>query len=116
MATATTSVLAATLPRNIVIKSKAYSDRGNAYFKADGGSVLVGEDDVFSTLVKIEVERSTTNDKYVNYDSVISTGTGSGVETATPLLLNPTSLKRTPQSPLVPCSRRLRLMATACST
>ncbi|XP_047961718.1 uncharacterized protein LOC125206511 [Salvia hispanica] len=63
---ATTSVLAATLPKLVVIKSKAYSDKGNAYFKADGGSVLLGEDNVFSTLVKIEVERSPTHTNYVN--------------------------------------------------
>ena len=54
------------LPRLIVIKSKAYTEKGHAYFKADGASVLVGEEDIFSTLVKIEVERSTTNTKYVN--------------------------------------------------
>ncbi|XP_047960135.1 uncharacterized protein LOC125205317 [Salvia hispanica] len=62
----TSSEATASLPRFIVIKSKLYNDKGNAYFKADGSSVLVGEEDVFSTLVKIEVERSTTNAKYVN--------------------------------------------------
>ncbi|KAG6425879.1 hypothetical protein SASPL_110087 [Salvia splendens] len=54
------------LPRSIVIKSKTYSEKGNAYFKADGASVLIGEEDIFSTLVKIESEMATINEKYVN--------------------------------------------------
>ncbi|KAG6425882.1 hypothetical protein SASPL_110090 [Salvia splendens] len=59
--------MAATLPRLIVIKSKYDIGNRNAYYSAEkDGSVLVGEEDVFSTLVKIEVERSTTNTKYVH--------------------------------------------------
>ncbi|XP_047959066.1 uncharacterized protein LOC125204448 [Salvia hispanica] len=54
------------LPRVIVIKSKVYGRKGHAYFKADGASVVLGEEDIFSTLVKIDVERSITNAKYVN--------------------------------------------------
>ncbi|KAG6425881.1 hypothetical protein SASPL_110089 [Salvia splendens] len=63
---ASSEAITATLPRFIVIKSKAYSDKGNVHFKSDGRSVVVGEEDVLSTPVKIEVERSTTNAKYVN--------------------------------------------------
>ncbi|XP_057796720.1 uncharacterized protein LOC131012739 [Salvia miltiorrhiza] len=57
------------IPRFIVVKSKVYSDKGNAYFKADGtggGSVLLGEADVFSTVAKIEAERSTSSNSYIN--------------------------------------------------
>ncbi|XP_047957532.1 uncharacterized protein LOC125203263 [Salvia hispanica] len=54
------------LPRVIVIKSKAYGSKGHAYFKADGASVVLGEEDILSTLVKIDVERSITNANYVN--------------------------------------------------
>ena len=58
--------MAASLPRFSVIKSKTYSDRGNAYYKSYGDFVQVGEEDVFSTQVKIEVERSKTKSNYVH--------------------------------------------------
>ncbi|XP_047961724.1 uncharacterized protein LOC125206517 [Salvia hispanica] len=41
-------------------------DRGNAYYKSYGDFVQVGEEDVFSTQVKIEVERSKTKSNYVH--------------------------------------------------
>ncbi|XP_057772372.1 uncharacterized protein LOC130991929 [Salvia miltiorrhiza] len=65
-----TTLAADAIPRFIVMKSKPYSDKGHAYFKADakgsGGSVVLGEADVFSTLVKMEAERSTSDNKYIS--------------------------------------------------
>ncbi|XP_057802347.1 uncharacterized protein LOC131017563 [Salvia miltiorrhiza] len=65
-----TTLAADPTPRFIVIKSKQYSDKGHAYFKAEaegsGGSVHLGEADVFSTLVKMEAERSTSGSKYIS--------------------------------------------------
>lgn len=56
---------AATLPEFIVIKSYYHTDSGNAYYK-DDGSVVLGEDSVFSTTVKIAAERAASSDSYVN--------------------------------------------------
>ena len=66
-----TSVLGAvTLPKVIVLKSKYDNSRNlTAYFNGahKAGSIAVGDEDVFSTLAKIEVERSTgSNSTYVH--------------------------------------------------
>lgn len=54
------------LPRMIVIRSNYYSSRGNFYYREADGSVVLGEPSVFSTLVKIEVERAASHDRYVH--------------------------------------------------
>ncbi|XP_057773149.1 uncharacterized protein LOC130992511 [Salvia miltiorrhiza] len=53
------------LPSFIVMSVPMYS--GYTYVRRnDDGSAVVGEDSMFSPLVKIELERATTNDKYVH--------------------------------------------------
>ncbi|XP_047957459.1 uncharacterized protein LOC125203196 [Salvia hispanica] len=55
-----------TLPDSIAIKTISYPSRGHIYYNEKKKSVYLGEQSVFSTLVKIEVERATTNPKYVH--------------------------------------------------
>lgn len=63
--------MALTLPQYIAVQSYYNTDNGNAYYK-DDGSVVLGESSVFSTTVKIEAERSTTSDSYINLRFVYS--------------------------------------------
>ncbi|XP_042054674.1 uncharacterized protein LOC121799381 [Salvia splendens] len=56
------------LPKLIAIKTASYPDKGHLYFNesGSGSSVTIGEQSVFSTLVKIEVEQATSNPNYVH--------------------------------------------------
>ncbi|KAL1551606.1 hypothetical protein AAHA92_19427 [Salvia divinorum] len=54
------------LPKAIAIKSQDFKDRGHIYRKDDNGAVALGEEDVFSTKARIEVEQAKTDSKYVN--------------------------------------------------
>ncbi|KAG6428952.1 hypothetical protein SASPL_106991 [Salvia splendens] len=58
--------MAFNLPRFIAIRTTNYSDRGHFYYNEGGSTVTLGEQSVFSTLVKIEVERATGNANYVH--------------------------------------------------
>ena len=54
------------LPKFIAIKTTSYPDRGHLYYNERQSSVNLGEENVSSTLVKIEVERATSNTNYVH--------------------------------------------------
>ncbi|XP_042054551.1 uncharacterized protein LOC121799296 [Salvia splendens] len=55
------------LPDSIAIKTISNPSRGHSYYNEKERSVTLGEQSVFSTLVKIEVERATIrNPKYVH--------------------------------------------------
>ncbi|XP_042048244.1 uncharacterized protein LOC121794231 [Salvia splendens] len=54
------------LPRFIAIRSTRYPDKGHLYYDEKQSTVHIGEESVFSTLVKIEVERATSNTNYVH--------------------------------------------------
>ncbi|MGM7454448.1 ETX/MTX2 family pore-forming toxin, partial [Escherichia albertii] len=57
--------MATTLPQSILIRSNYFKDNGHFYCKEDG-SVALGEESVFSTVAKIEVERAKINHQYVH--------------------------------------------------
>lgn len=65
--------MAAALPSLIVLKSYYQSDKGYANYKSDN-SVVLGEDDVFSTLAKIALEPATSDSRYVNLRFAYSNG------------------------------------------
>ncbi|KAL1551585.1 hypothetical protein AAHA92_19407 [Salvia divinorum] len=54
------------LPKFIAIRTTSYPDRGHLYYNESGSSVTLGEQSVFSTLVKIEVELAKSNSNYVH--------------------------------------------------
>ncbi|KAL1551588.1 hypothetical protein AAHA92_19410 [Salvia divinorum] len=58
--------MAIMLPKLITIKTTSYPDKGFLYYNEKGSSVNLGEQSVFSTLVKIEVERAKSNNNYVH--------------------------------------------------
>ncbi|KAG6428926.1 hypothetical protein SASPL_106965 [Salvia splendens] len=58
--------MAFNLPRFIAITTTSYPDKGHFYYNEGGSTVTLGEQSVFSTLVKIEVERATGNPNYVH--------------------------------------------------
>ncbi|XP_047959368.1 uncharacterized protein LOC125204701 [Salvia hispanica] len=58
--------MAFNLPRFIAIRTIGYPDRGHLYYNERARVVELGEQSVFSTLVKIEVERATSNANYVH--------------------------------------------------
>ncbi|XP_042048276.1 uncharacterized protein LOC121794257 isoform X2 [Salvia splendens] len=62
----TLGIVAFMLPKSIAIKTTSYPDRGHLYYNERQSSVNLGEENVFSTLVKIEVERATSNTNYVH--------------------------------------------------
>ncbi|KAL1551605.1 hypothetical protein AAHA92_19426 [Salvia divinorum] len=55
------------LPKAIAIKSQDFKDKGHIYRDDDHkGAVALGEESVYSTRARIEVEKAKNNDKYVN--------------------------------------------------
>ncbi|XP_042048282.1 uncharacterized protein LOC121794263 [Salvia splendens] len=58
--------MAFNLPRFIAITTTSYPDKGHFYYNEGGSTVTLGEQSVFSTLAKIEVERATGNANYVH--------------------------------------------------
>ncbi|XP_047957499.1 uncharacterized protein LOC125203231 isoform X2 [Salvia hispanica] len=62
----TLGIVAFMLPKFIAIKTTSYPDRGHLYYNERQSSVNLGEENVSSTLVKIEVERATSNTNYVH--------------------------------------------------
>ncbi|XP_047959352.1 uncharacterized protein LOC125204688 [Salvia hispanica] len=54
------------LPDFIAIKTISYPSRGHLHYNEKERSVTLGEQSVFSTLVKIDVERATSNANYVH--------------------------------------------------
>ncbi|KAG6428951.1 hypothetical protein SASPL_106990 [Salvia splendens] len=62
----TLGIVAFMLPKFITIKTTSYPDRGHLYYNERQSLVNLGEENVSSTLVKIEVERATSNTNYVH--------------------------------------------------
>ncbi|XP_047963978.1 uncharacterized protein LOC125208415 [Salvia hispanica] len=58
--------MAFNLPRFIAIRTTTFPGHGHLYYNESGSSVSLGESSVFSTLVKIEVERATSNANFVH--------------------------------------------------
>ncbi|KAG6428950.1 hypothetical protein SASPL_106989 [Salvia splendens] len=54
------------LPKLIAIKTASYPDKGHLYYNESASVVGLGEQSVFSTLVKIEVEQAASNPNYVH--------------------------------------------------
>ena len=54
------------LPDFITIRTTRFPDRGLLYYNEGGRTVTLGEQSAFSTLVKIEVERATSNANQVH--------------------------------------------------
>lgn len=69
--------MASMLPKLLVMATTSYPDKGHVYYNEEDGFVVLGEKNVFSTTVKIEVERAKVNINYMfTYDSFILTDTG----------------------------------------
>ncbi|KAL1551602.1 hypothetical protein AAHA92_19424 [Salvia divinorum] len=54
------------LPKVMAIKSEDFKEKGYIYRKDEDGSVALGEESVFSTRARIEVEQSKIDSKYVH--------------------------------------------------
>ncbi|XP_057772507.1 uncharacterized protein LOC130992053 [Salvia miltiorrhiza] len=58
--------MASVVPKSMAVKSNYYNTRGYFHFKEEDGSVGLGEESVFSTLAKVEVEPAKSNANYVH--------------------------------------------------